>query len=142
MESHLTSLAKTVAQISVELKSIRSIEEIIYNLNKDIQELKNQNFPGGIGVGLSNSSINRLNKSKNKNLSDLQRSLSEPNIINLILNGKHKDEEKRFNSLDRRQDSAIDREAFKANMPNYSNPRKLKKLTKYAVLFYFKYRSN
>ncbi len=76
MESHLTSLAKTVAQISVELRSMKSVEAVIANLKREIQEIKNYNS------GLSNS--NKPN--------DLFRSNSEPQLISSI-NVKGTDDE-------------------------------------------------
>ena len=116
MENNLIQLAKTVAQISSELKSMRSVEEVINNLRRDVQELQKLN------LGLSNST----NKP-----SELYRSASEP---------------RRFNSATSRNDefnSDLDRENQKElplskrknkketiQIPSFTNPRKLKKLTK------------
>ncbi|RNA22437.1 hypothetical protein BpHYR1_028111, partial [Brachionus plicatilis] len=73
METHMTSLAKTVAQISLELKSIKSIEEVIYALGREVQDLKRAH-------------MKKSNENGENDLFDFHRSSSEPNLINSILN--------------------------------------------------------
>lgn len=125
METHLTSLAKTVAQISLELRSIKSIEDVIYNLRKEVHELKN------INLGRSNSQYDRV--------SDLHRSTSEPNIINSILNTNNGSynmnslktfEQRHQDSVNKRREFMSEKERLKSWAPSYTNPKKLKKLTK------------
>ena len=140
MESHLTSLAKTVAQISIELKSMKSVEAAIANLKREIQEIKNYNS------GLSNS--NKPN--------DLFRSNSEPQLIssinvkgtddeimikditcNKLLNkniyeNENLNNEKRKEKFNRKKDS-LESDKFQSWTSwssSYTNPLKLKKLTK------------
>lgn len=174
MESHLTSLAKTVAQISLELKTIKSIEDVIYNLRKEVQDLKNLNFGayhsnsnnalyrnnnnnnggmyGASGYG-GNSALGARSSSPNNKYIDLHRSCSEPNINSMIansyLNGNNQNghstsntntimnnndlHSKRYDShqiLTRRHEFSAEKEKLKNWVPSYSNPRKLKKLTK------------
>ena len=125
METHLTSLANTVAQISLELRSIKSIEDVIYNLRKEVHELKN------INLGRSNSQYDRV--------SDLHRSTSEPNIINSILNTNNGSynmnslktfEQRHQDSVNKRREFMSEKERLKSWAPSYTNPKKLKKLTK------------
>ena len=125
METHLTSLAKTVAQISLELRSIKSIEDVIYNLRKEVHELKN------INLGRSNSQYDRV--------SDLHRSTSEPNIINSILNTNNGSynmnslktfEQRHQDSVNKRREFMSEKERLKSWAPSFTNPKKLKKLTK------------
>ena len=126
METHLTSLAKTVAQISVELKSIKSIEDVIYNLRKEVHELKT------INLGRSSSGLEKI--------SDLHRTASEPTVVNSILNSNglkalntnttHSNSNSKNDNSSRRQDFLNEKEKLKNWVPSYSNPRKLKKLTK------------
>lgn len=149
MESHLTSLAKTVAQISVELKSIKSIEDVIYTLTKEVQDLKK------INLGRSASSAANENPNGMQRISDLHRSCSDPNIMSSILKSNssskfrinetradvtdkeriHYSFDKKFESdsehlNNKKQDFQIEKEKFRTLAPSFSNPRKLKKLTK------------
>jgi hypothetical protein len=142
MESHLTSLAKTVAQISVELRSMKSVEAVIANLKREIQEIKNYNS------GLSNS--NKPN--------DLFRSNSEPQLISsinvkgtddeimikeitcnkllnrniMIYENDNFNNEKKIEKPNRKKDS-LESDKFQSWTSwssSYTNPLKLKKLTK------------
>ena len=131
METHLTSLAKTVAQISVELKSIKSIEDVIYNLRKEVYELKT------INLGRSTSALDKI--------SDLHRTTSEPTVINSILNANglkalnsnttpsHSNSKNEHNFSSKRLEFLSEKEKLKNWVPSYSNPRKLKKLTKLVI---------
>ena len=132
METHLTSLAKTVAQISVELKSIKSIEDVIYNLRKEVHELKT------INLGRSSSALEKI--------SDLHRTASEPTVVNSILNANglkalnsnttptYSNSKTDNNLISKRQEFLNEKEKLKNWVPSYSNPRKLKKLTKLVEL--------
>ncbi|CAF0914556.1 unnamed protein product [Brachionus calyciflorus] len=133
MESHMTSLAKTVAQISLELKSVKTIEEVIYNLTREIQELKKLNMHK-ITRENENSLFDKLN--------DLQRSTSEPNIINSIINSelnnlKHNESKLNYSKYAKSTYCLTDNKKLDTNdkyrslAPSYSNPKKLKKLTKF-----------
>ncbi len=107
-------LAKTVAQISSELKSMRSIEDVINTLRKDVQELQKLN------LGLSNST--------NKPC-DLYRSTSEPRKFS---SATLRTDEFNF-EYDKNKEMRIpNRRNSKENLriPTYTNPKKLKKLTK------------
>lgn len=127
METHLTSLAKTVAQISLELKSIKSIEEVIYALGREVQDLKR---------------IQKINENGENDLFDFQRSTSEPNLINSILNENLKQanypkQTKSTYSLADKKNENLDelnrqRQVDKNRSfgQTFSNPKKLKKLTK------------
>jgi hypothetical protein len=126
METHLTSLAKTVAQISVELKSIKSIEDVIYNLRKEVHELKT------INLGRSSSALDKI--------SDLHRTASEPTVITSILNAhglkahhsnSSTQNSKNDNFNSKRLEFLEEKDKLKKWVPSYSNPRKLKKLTKF-----------
>lgn len=151
MESHLTSLAKTVAQISVELKSMKSVESVVSSLKREIQELKNFNS------GLSNSN-------KQHHTNDLLfRSTSEPHLINSINYNNMNDDDVLIKEItcnkllnrhninststpidnlneniepiksSRKKDSLIsDRfRSWASWSSSYTNPMKLKKLTKF-----------
>ena len=143
MESHLTSLAKTVAQISVELKTMKSVEKVILNLKREILEIRNLNS------GLSNS--NKPN--------ELFRSTSEPHLINSI-NVKGNNEEVlikeiscdkldrnifSYNNIDsnensnekrsRKESLVNDFRSWNSWSSSYTNPLKLKKLTKFIINF-------
>lgn len=105
MESHLTSLAKTVAQISLELRSMRGIEDIIYTLSQDIQHLKVMHLAsngngGSIAAGfdtptaaalLSNLHVNRTNNEGDvtdmlqQQQQQRRRSSSEPMLLDQIV---------------------------------------------------------
>lgn len=128
MENNLVQLAKTVAQISVELKTMKTVENVIKNLTRDVHDLQKLN------LGLSNSSTKA---------GDLYRSTSEPrqlitsssndkldelNIKSVELNTNSKESD---NLLPMRK-SSKDSASISSNaiIPNYTNPRKLKKLTK------------
>lgn len=129
METHLTSLAKTVAQISLELKSIKSIEEVIYSLGKEVQELKR-------------IQMKTNNEAGDNDLFDLQRSSSEPNLINSILNENlkqanfPKQTKSTFSLADKKIENLDEMGRHKNGDKNrsfgqtFSNPKKLKKLTK------------
>lgn len=128
METHLTSLAKTVAQISLELKSIKSIEEVIYSLGKEVQDLKR--------IQMKNC------EAGDNDLFDFHRSSSEPNLINSILNENlkqanfPKQTKSTFSLVDKKIDNADDFgrqrnvDKNKSFGQTFSNPKKLKKLTK------------
>lgn len=134
MESNLIALAKTVAQISVELKSIRSVEDVIRNLTKDVQELQKLNL-GGLD---SNSSVT-------KGTGDLFRSSSEPRQLNSNLQCRSDSYElnqikeinsRNGNQINNQNENNLELSKRKLSketvrVPTYTNPRKLKKLTKY-----------
>jgi len=134
MESNLIALAKTVAQISVELKSIRSVEDVIRNLTKDVQELQKLNL-GGLD---SNSSVT-------KGTGDLFRSSSEPIQLNSNLQCRSDSYElnqikeinsRNGNQINNQNENNLELSKRKLSketvrVPTYTNPRKLKKLTKY-----------
>ena len=117
MESNLIQLAKTVAQISVELKSMKSIEDVIINLTKDVQELQRLN------LGLSNSSTKP---------GELYRSTSEPRQFKTDELNKEANKNSHKNAGDMVVDLAKRKSRKDDNLrvPAYTNPRKLKKLTK------------
>lgn len=99
----MTSLAKTVAQISLELRSMRGIEEIIYTLSDDIHTLKIMHLAsngngGSIAAGIDTSSavahesnlhVNRNNNNERDMINMLQqqrrRSSSEPMLLDQIV---------------------------------------------------------
>lgn len=136
MESHLTSLAKTVAQISLELKSMRAIEELIYSLSQDMQHLRNSNFHGA---------MSNLNLASRR--SSHQRSSSEPNIIEtlpskrvLSTNNNSNDRqvhfwEKPMNGSSQSSWTSNQDQRSGAAAATFANPRKIKKLTKLASSF-------
>lgn len=117
MESNLIQLAKTVAQISVELKSMKSIEDVIINLTKDVQELQRLN------LGLSNSSTKP---------GELYRSTSEPRQFKVDDRNKEMNRNKDTQAEDMIVNLAKQksRKDDHLRVPAYTNPRKLKKLTK------------
>lgn len=131
MENNLIALAKTVAQISVELKSIKSVEDVIRNLTKDVQELQKLNL-GGLD---SNSST--------KGTADLYRSTSEPRQFNsnpqsrvdsYETNQKDNNSNTHANNNNNENNSELSKRKLSRDtirVPTYTNPRKLKKLTKY-----------
>lgn len=110
MESHLTALAKTVAQISLELRSIKSLEDIICDLRRDVQEMRGgQNADGYLRGGRD---------------MDMHKSISEPNVHQAALDSLN------TNSQARKQEFQREKEKIRSCAPAYTNPRKLKKLTK------------
>ncbi len=122
-----------MAQISVEIKSIKSIEDAVYNLRSDLQNLKNYELAG------RSSSPNRLSEKNN----------SDPNLFNKSMINEinheenHNQYDRRYNAVvksyesrselytRKQQDFLNEKERLRAWVPTYSNPRKLKKLTKY-----------
>ena len=124
MENNLVQLAKTVAQISVELKSMKTVENVIKNLTRDVHELQKLN------LGLSNSSTKP---------GDLCRSASEPRQL-ATSSSKDKLDESNSDTAESNSNNKIcdlvskrKSSKYSANtviIPNYTNPRKLKKLTK------------
>ncbi len=145
MESQLTSLAKTVAQISVEIKSIKSIEDTLFNLRNDLQNLKNFTDSSNRLYEKHNSDPNLFNKSiLNQEAADNNTELTNANYN---INTKHyntvlkayesrseysgnQNQQNQNNRLTRRQEFTNEREKYKTWVPSYSNPKKLKKLTK------------
>ena len=116
MESHLTSLARTVAQITNELKTMKSVEDVICDLRREVKDMKN--------LKLGTSSLNKPN--------ELGRSNSEPNILNSVVNtftakGSDNDNETKEQ---RKLEFLKEKEKIRSVIPTYTNPRKLKKLTK------------
>ena len=116
MESHLTALAKTVAQISLELRSIKSLEDIICDLRRDVQEMRDQNVgylrSGGGGGGSRDV--------------DMHKSISEPNVHQAALSSTNAIR----SSQRRKQEFQREKDKMRSCVPSYTNPRKLKKLTK------------
>ena len=138
MESHLTLLAKTVAQISVEVKSIKSIEDVIYALTREVHELRN--------LASSNSNYSNLQKSSsepniNKILGKMSHRKSSSNQIMELENeqdvpdveiGQKEDEAQSTNNnnLNSNSNNVSVNKAGNGWLPTYSNPKKIKKLTK------------
>ncbi len=140
MESQLTSLAKTVAQISVEIKSIKSIEDTLYNLRNDLQNLKSYDSSNRL-YEKHNSDPNLFNKSMlnleagetNTELTNANYNINTKHYNTVLRSYESKSEystNQNKNSLVRRHELSNDRERFKTWVPSYSNPKKLKKLTK------------
>lgn len=154
METHLTSLAKTVAQISVELRTMKSVEHVILNLKKEIQEIKNFNS------GLSNSNkpnelfrstsepqlLNSFNVKENEEILikeiSCNKLLNRNIFFNSTFNSHNKNLQENQDVIDksRKKDSIIS-EKFRnwaTWSSSYTNPLKLKKLTKFVqdIIFF------
>ena len=122
-----------MAHISSEVQSIKSIEEELYNIRKDVNDLK---------------CINNPNNAVNSNV----RSLSEPNFLNNNNNNigsnylynnhpttpattptstliHHQTSQDIFNQKDK----------MRLLVPSFTNPRRLRKLTKFVskLVFFF-----
>lgn len=123
MENNLIALAKTVAQISVELKSIKSVEDVIKNLTRDVQELQKLN----LGSLDSNSSVKQ---------SEMYRSTSEPRQFVALQNKEeltsYESNHRRSSPNENKENNDTKRKYGRETirLPTYTNPRKLKKLTK------------
>lgn len=157
MESHLTSLAKTVAQISLELRTMHAIEDIIYALSIDMQHLKAMHMAasggsmtataaGGLdtpsGFGVSHSNL--IDMQQQQQQQQRRRSSSEPTLLDQIENAAErrawelKQKREHYRSSLGGTSGGVgvavgigvggDIEAFRASA--IANPRKLKKLTK------------
>jgi prefoldin subunit 5 len=100
LENHVINLAKTVAHISSEVQSIKSIEEELYSLRKDFNVLKTNN-----------------------NLST--RSQSDSNL--LLLNNNNNNNNNIKSRIPQSQQNIA---KFHCWMTEFSNPKRLKKLTK------------
>jgi hypothetical protein len=117
MENNMIQLANTVAQISVELKSMKNVENVMNCLKIDIQELQ------------------KLNLNNNKQC-ELLRSTSEPRKINFDINKFDENDiygykcENKINIIENNTRNSKEN----TKLPTYTNPRKLKKLTKYLLL--------
>ena len=119
MESHLTVLAKTVAQMSLELKSFKSLEDIISDLRRDFYGRR----PSQLTTDLNANMNNMIEHA------DLHKSLSEPNLLN-AQTVNNTDNNNINNRLNRKIEFQQEKERFRNWAPSYTNPRKLKKLTK------------
>lgn len=132
MESHLTMLAKTVAQISVEMKSIKSIEDVIYALTREVHELRNlasSTSYSNLQKSSSEPNINKiLSKMNHRKLSTNQLD-EEPNEPEVEV--EHREEEPQTtNNLNSNSNNVSVSKASNGWLPTYSNPKKIKKLTK------------
>jgi hypothetical protein len=133
-------LAKSVAQISVEMKSIKSIEEIVNNLMKDVHDLKQQINTANIINNndnlelISNPSVpfspSRSMLSTMPLESVNNRSLSEPNI-NTRVAGENRIVE--LSDHQKISQSSLNNQSKnnKSETLIYTNPKKLQKLKKF-----------
>lgn len=147
IESSMTSLSKTVAQISLELKSMRAVDEMLSALNRDIQHLKTLSGQQSHQPMTSAASRHRQRLFvSNSNLSHgvialrgtnrvmvaakTLRSSSEPNLLGDedVENRTASDENEKHIQHEKGGAWNLDQDAFR--VLTYVNPRKLKKLTK------------
>ena len=147
LETHVITLAKTVAHISSEVQSIKSIEEELYNIRKDVNDLKyinNNNNPNHLFSNTPNPTIQSA------------RSVSEPNFVNNIItnnlsnNNNNNNNNTIFtptsnmnsnlnlqhlNSPQSNHDLFNTKDKMRLLVPSITNPRRLRKLTKYVNNF-------